>query len=286
MLEQAVAAARESDVVVAVLGLSPDLEGEALQVSVPGFVGGDRTDIALPLVQQRLLQALRDTGKPVVLVLTSGSAVAVDPAMADAILAAWYPGEAGGTAIAETLAGLNNPSGRLPVTFYKATSDLPAFVDYGMKERTYRFFTGTPLWGFGHGLSYTSFGYAGLTAKATNTAAPVEVRVTVRNGGARAGEEVVQAYLVPPAAKGSVTLTTPVLQRQLVGFRRVALAPGKAETLRFSLDPRSISVVARDGTRRVMPGAYRLWVGGGQPGTASGQWVDFTLGGEAQELPK
>jgi beta-glucosidase len=285
LLEQAVVAARESDVVVAVLGLSPDLEGEALQVSVPGFVGGDRTDIALPLAQQRLLQALRDTGKPVVLVLTSGSAVSVDPAMADAILAAWYPGEAGGTALAETLAGLNNPSGRLPVTFYKSTSDLPAFVDYGMKERTYRFFTGTPLWGFGHGLSYTSFAYAAIGAKGARTTAPVEVRVNVRNRGARAGEEVVQAYLVPPAAKG-VTFTMPVLQRQLVAFRRVALAPGKAQTLRFTLDSRSISTVARDGTRRVLPGDYRLWVGGGQPGTAPGQWVDFTLGGEAQALPR
>ena len=155
-----------------------------------------------------------------------------------------------------------------------------------MKERTYRFFTGTPLWGFGHGLSYTSFAYAGLEAKGASTAAPVEIRVTVRNSGARAGEEVVQAYLVPPAAKGGVTLTTPVLQRQLVGFRRVALAPGKTQTLRFTLDPRSISTVARDGTRRVVPGAYRLWVGGGQPGDAPGQWIDFTLSGDALELPK
>ncbi|MBB5709920.1 glycoside hydrolase family 3 C-terminal domain-containing protein [Sphingomonas xinjiangensis] len=285
LLAQAVSAAKDADVVVAVLGLSPDLEGEALQVTVPGFAGGDRTDIALPFAQQRLLQAVRDTGKPVVLVLTNGSAVAVDPAMADAILTAWYPGESGGTAIAETLAGLNNPSGRLPVTFYKSTSDLPAFVDYGMKERTYRFFTGTPLWGFGHGLSYTSFTYDALTAKAGGTTTPVDVSVRVRNSGARAGEEVVQAYVVPPAVKGS-TMTTPVLQRELAGFRRVDLKPGKASTLRFTLDPRSISTVARDGTRRVMPGAYRLWVGGGQPGTAPGQWADFTLTGEAQELPK
>jgi beta-glucosidase len=285
LLEQAVAAAKNSDVVVAVLGLSPDLEGEALQVSVPGFVGGDRTDIALPFAQQRLLQALRDTGKPMVLVLTNGSAVAVDPAMADAVLTAWYPGEAGGTAIAETLAGLNNPSGRLPVTFYKSVSDLPAFVDYGMKERTYRFFTGTPLWGFGHGLSYTNFAYRGLTTKAAGTDAPVEVRVTVRNSGARAGDEVVQAYLVPPAQKGG-SLTSPALQRQLVGFQRVTLTPGKAQKLTFTLDPRSISTVARDGTRRVLPGVYRLWVGGGQPGDGPGQWVDFTLAGEAKVMPK
>ncbi|WP_448662950.1 glycoside hydrolase family 3 C-terminal domain-containing protein [Sphingomonas sp. CJ20] len=285
LLTQAVTAARNSDVVVAVLGLSPDLEGEALQVSVPGFVGGDRTDIALPLAQQRLLRALRDTGKPVVLVLTSGSAVAVDPAMADAILAAWYPGEAGGTAIAETLAGLNNPSGRLPVTFYKAVSDLPAFIDYGMKERTYRYFTGTPLWGFGHGLSYTSFGYNRASTSASTTTAPVTVSVEVANTGKRAGEEVVQAYLVPPAAKG-VGFTTPVLQRELVGFRRLALKPGKRATVRFTLDSRSLGTVARDGTRSVQPGVYRLWIGGGQPGDGAGKWTDFTLTGAAQELPK
>ncbi|WP_404338287.1 glycoside hydrolase family 3 C-terminal domain-containing protein [Sphingomonas sp. MMS12-HWE2-04] len=285
LLQQAVAAAKDADLVVAVLGLSPDLEGEALQVSVPGFVGGDRTDIALPLVQQRLLDALRATGKPIVLVLASGSAVAVDPAQADAILAAWYPGEAGGTAIAETLAGLSNPSGRLPVTFYKSTSDLPAFVDYGMKERTYRYFTGTPLWGFGHGLSYTRFDYAGAQAKAGATDAPVTATVRVRNAGARAGDEVVQAYLVPPAAKGGGG-TTPVLQRELVGFRRVALKPGKAATLSFTLDPRSISSVSRDGTRRVLPGTYRLWLGGGQPGDGAGAWTEFTLRGDAVELPK
>ncbi|UIJ44310.1 glycoside hydrolase family 3 C-terminal domain-containing protein [Sphingomonas cannabina] len=285
MLAQAVAAARNADVVVAVLGLSPDLEGEALQVSVPGFVGGDRTDIALPQAQQRLLAALRGTGKPVVLVLTSGSAVAVDPAMADAILAAWYPGESGGTAIAETLAGFNNPSGRLPVTFYKSTSDLPAFIDYGMKERTYRYFTGTPLWGFGHGLSYTSFAYDAATAKAGSTAVPVEASVRLRNSGGRAGEEVVQVYLVPPSAKGG-GFTAPVLQRQLAGFRRVALTPGKTATVRFTIDPRNLSTVERDGTRRVLPGRYRLWLGGGQPQDGAGQWTEFTLTGEPETLPK
>jgi beta-glucosidase len=160
LLDQAVAAVRDADVAIVVAGLSPDLEGEALSVSVPGFVGGDRTDIALPLPQQRLLAALKATGKPIVLVLSSGSAVSVDPTSADAILANWYPGEAGGTALADVLSGVTNPGGRLPVTFYRATTDLPAFIDYAMKERTYRYFTGTPLWGFGHGLSYTRFGYA------------------------------------------------------------------------------------------------------------------------------
>ncbi|MEG8058132.1 glycoside hydrolase family 3 C-terminal domain-containing protein [Sphingomonas sp. 22L2VL55-3] len=272
--------------IVAVMGLSPDLEGEALSVSVPGFVGGDRTDIGLPPAQVRLLEALKATGKPIVLVLTSGSAVAVDPASADAILAAWYPGQAGGTAIAETLAGLNNPSGRLPVTFYKTTADLPAFTDYTMKERTYRYFTGTPLWGFGHGLSYTDFAYA-ATKPALSVAAgqPLTVTAKLSNAGNRAGEEVVQAYLVAPAAKAGGP-TTPVLQRQLVGFGRVALKPGQSRTVPITIDPRSMSSVARDGTRTIVPGAYRLYIGGGQPGDGAGQWSDLTITGATVELPK
>ncbi|WP_294392248.1 glycoside hydrolase family 3 C-terminal domain-containing protein [uncultured Sphingomonas sp.] len=286
LLKQAVDAANASDVIVAVVGLSPDLEGEALQVSVPGFVGGDRTDIALPLVQQRMLAALKATGKPMVIVLTSGSAVAIDPAAADAILAAWYPGQAGGTAIADTLAGVSNPSGRLPITFYRRTEDLPAFVDYGMKERTYRYFTGTPLWPFGHGLSFTRFAYAAprtsLTVEAGRSAT---VEATVSNTGGRAGEEVAQAYLVPSArARGG--LTTPVLQRQLVGFQCVPLKQGARGTVRFILDPRALSIVARDGTRSVVPGAYRLFIGGGQPDDAPGVWIDLTITGTATELPK
>ncbi|WP_426257988.1 glycoside hydrolase family 3 C-terminal domain-containing protein [Sphingomonas sp. DC1600-2] len=286
LIAQAVAAAKAADVVVVSVGLSPDLEGEALSVSVPGFVGGDRTDIGLPHAQQRLIAALKATGKPLVLVLTSGSAVALDPTDADAILAAWYPGESGGTAIAETLAGRNNPSGRLPVTFYAHTTDLPAFVDYGMKERTYRYFTGTPLWGFGYGLSYTRFAYTAPTNAITVAAGQsATVHVRVANVGARDGEEVVQAYLVPPATKGA-GFTTPVLQRQLVGFKRLAIARGKAGDASFTLDPRSLSLVARDGTRAIEPGAYRLFVGGGQPGSAPGSWIDLTITGTRQELPK
>jgi beta-glucosidase len=212
--------------------------------------------------------------------------VAVDPASADAILAAWYPGQSGGTAIAETLAGLNNPSGRLPVTFYKTTSDLPAFTDYTMKERTYRYFTGTPLWGFGHGLSYTNFAYA-ATKPALSVAAgqPLTVTAKLSNAGNRAGEEVVQAYLVAPPAKAGGS-TTPVLQRQLVGFGRVALKPGQSRTVPITIDPRSMSSVARDGTRTIVPGAYRLYIGGGQPGDGAGQWSDLTITGATVELPK
>lgn len=286
MLAQALEVAKHADTIVAVLGLSPDLEGEALSVSIPGFVGGDRTDIALPRPQLELLKALRKTGKPLVLVLTSGSAVAVDPSLADAILEAWYPGEEGGTAIAETLAGKNNPSGRLPLTFYASVDDLPAFVDYGMKERTYRYFTGKPLWGFGHGLSYTNFAYGEVAVKAAGIGQPVQVSARLTNAGNRSGEEVAQVYVVTPDAGKPGGFTTPVLQRQLAGFQRASLAPGKSASLSFTLDPRSISSVARDGTRRVLPGTYRVWIGGGQPGDGAGQWAEFTLNGEAQELPK
>jgi beta-glucosidase len=287
LIAEAVAAARASDIVVAVVGLSPDLEGEALQVSVPGFVGGDRTDIALPTAQRRLLDAIAATGKPLVIVLTAGSAVAIDPAKADVILAAWYPGEAGGTAIAETLAGRNNPAGRLPVTFYAGTGDLPAFVDYGMKERTYRFFTGTPLWRFGHGLSFTRFAYDAARASPSIVAGDtVTATIALTNVGARAGDEVVQAYLVPPADPAATGLTDPVLQRALVGFQRLATAPGERRRVSFAIDPRAMSSVDRAGTRRVVPGDYRLWIGGGQPGDGAGAWTSFVVTGAAMALPK
>lgn len=286
LIDGALAAADKADAVVAVLGLSPDLEGEALQVQVPGFVGGDRSAIELPEPQVRLLEALRATGKPVIAVLSTGSAVSIDPSLADAVLTNWYPGEEGGTALADTLAGVSNPSGRLPVTFYQKTTDLPAFVDYGMKERTYRYFTGTPLWGFGHGLSYTSFAYGTPKVEAGTTAAPVKVRVTLSNTGKRVGEEVVQAYLVPPSDGHRPMLTEPVLQRQLAAFTRTTLKPGASRDVTLTLDPRRISVVDRRGTRRVVPGEYKLWIGGGQPGDGAGQWAQFTLSGESVELPK
>ena len=286
LLAQAVAAVRDADVALVVAGLSPDLEGEALSVQVPGFVGGDRTDIALPQPQQRLLAALKATGKPIVLVLTSGSAVAVDPGSADAILMNWYAGESGGTALADMLSGATNPAGRLPVTLYRSTSDLPAFVDYGMKERTYRYFTGTPLWGFGHGLSYTSFTYAAPRGAASVPAgSDLRVQTMVTNTGGRDGEEVAQAYLIPPAAKGG-GFTDPELQRQLVGFHRLAVKRGATAKVGFTLDPRAMSIVDRDGRRHVVPGAYRLWIGGGQPGDGAGQWFDFTVTGTDTELPK
>jgi beta-glucosidase len=285
---EALAAARNADAIVAVVGLSPDLEGEALPLSVPGFAGGDRTEIELPEPQRELLKSLQATGKPLIVVLTSGSAVSLGDLKPAAVLAAWYPGVEGGTALAEILAGDVNPSGRLPVTFYKSTADLPAFVDYNMKERTYRYFSGEPAWGFGHGLSYTQFAFAApaLSAASIGAGQTITASASVANAGARSGDEVVQAYLVPPDAGKPGGFTDPVLRHMLVGFHRLSLKPGERGSASFAIDPRLMSSVDRSGTRRVVPGEYKLWIGGGQPGDGPGTWTQFTVTGEPVELPK
>jgi beta-glucosidase len=263
-LREATQAIAKADAVVAVVGLSPDVEGEELQVTVPGFAGGDRTDLALPAPQQRLLEAAAASGKPLVVVLTSGSAVALNWARehADAIVAAWYPGEEGGTAIADVLSGRYNPAGRLPVTFYASADDLPKFDDYRMEGRTYRYFRGTPLFAFGDGLSYTRFAYEAPRLSATTVKAGdrLGVDVPVRNAGDRDGDEVVQVYLrAQDVAAGAP-------RHSLVAFRRVAFKAGEAKTVHFDIDPRQLSVVDAQGQRAVKAGAYTLYVGGGQPG--------------------
>jgi beta-glucosidase len=278
-IEEAVAKAREADVVVAFVGLTAWLEGEEMPVKVPGFEGGDRTDIRLPEAQRRLLAALEATGKPVVVVLQSGSAVALgeEGRRAAAVVEAWYGGEAGGIAIADVLAGRYNPAGRLPVTFYAGNDQLPPFADYGMADRTYRYFTGRPDYPFGHGLSYTRFAYSRLEvgAPTVRAGAGQEVRVRVRNAGTRAGDEVVQLYLDTPERA-----STP--RRSLKGFERIHLAPGEARTLTFRLDPRDLAFADAAGEMRVRPAAYRLWLGGGQPGTgAAGAAGSFRVTGEA-----
>jgi beta-glucosidase len=288
-IAEAVASTKDADAIVAFIGLSPAVEGEALGIEVPGFSGGDRTDIGLPAAQHRLLEAAKATGKPLVVVLMSGSAVALQWAKdhADAILVGWYPGQSGGQAIAETLAGTNNPGGRLPVTFYARTRDLPAFIDYNMRERTYRYFTGTPLWGFGHGLSYTQFQYAPPRLSQTVMAAGDTLRVTIllTNSGKRSGDEVVQAYLVPPAPAAKPGFNDPVLQRQLVAFQRETLRPGQAKRVILSIDARAMSSVDAAGNRRVVPGEYRLHIGGGQPGDGAGEEARFSVTG-IRDLPK
>jgi beta-glucosidase len=280
--ERAVAIARQADVVVAFVGLSPELEGEEMQVQVEGFVGGDRTDLDLPRVQQELLEALVATGKPLVVVLVSGSAVALNWAEqhAAAILAAWYPGEEGGTAIAETLAGANNPAGRLPVTFYASTDQLPPFKDYSMQNRTYRYFRGEPLYGFGYGMSYSSFTYNNikLSSEKLQAGQPLTVEADVRNTSQRAGDEVVQLYLeYPPSAEGPL--------RALKGFDRIHLAAGETKHVKFTLTPRDLSRVTEEGEHLIQPASYSVFVGGSQPKEGAGIRASFQITGE-HKLPR
>ena len=282
LLEAAVASVKRADLVVAFVGLSPDLEGEEMNVHVAGFDGGDRTDIGLPAVQENLLEAVKATGKPLVVVLTSGSAIAANWAQqnADAVLEAWYSGEAGGTAIAETLAGINNPAGRLPVTFYRDTKDLPALTDYSMSNRTYRYFKGPVLYPFGYGLSYTRFAYrdARLSSASIAAGAPVSVSAEVRNTGSVAGDEVVELYVAAPGDAG-------VEHPSLAGFARVALASGESRRVSVPVDPRSLGRVDQQGVRRIVAGEYTLYMGGGQPGNDEGVDARLHVTGSI-ELPR
>ncbi|HWB87449.1 MAG TPA: glycoside hydrolase family 3 C-terminal domain-containing protein [Bryobacteraceae bacterium] len=243
---QAIDLVKQSDVALVFVGLNPSLEGEEMPVSIPGFSGGDRTDIKLPDVQHQLLDAAIATGKPVVVVLTSGSAVAVDDAAqrAAAVMEAWYDGEETGTAIAQTLDGTNNPAGRLPVTFYRAVDQLPPFDNYSMDGRTYRYFKGDPLYGFGFGLSYSKFEYSRLRARRNAKGATVSVRV--KNASVRAGDEVVQLYLSGEGTAGAI--------RELRGFKRIHLVPGATREVQFELGPDDLP-----------KNKVTVSVGGGQP---------------------
>jgi len=259
---EAVDAAHSADLVVMVLGLSSRVEGEEMKVKADGFAGGDRTSLDLPSPQQKLLEAVAATGKPVILVLTSGSALSVNWADAHipAILQAWYPGESGGSAVAAALAGDFSPAGRLPVTFYKSAEDLPAFENYAMKGRTYRYFEGEALYPFGYGLSYTTFSYAKPHVDHESIAADgsVQLSAQVTNTGAIASDEVVQLYLSHPASDL-------VPMRELRGFKRVHLGPHEAKTVSFSLSDRDLSIVDAEGKRRIVAGTIKAWIGGGQP---------------------
>jgi beta-glucosidase len=276
-------AAAAADVLVAVVGLTSDLEAEETGVTVPGFSGGDKTTLDLPADQIAMLEQAKATGKPIVLVTMNGSPINLAWAKdnAAAVLEAWYPGETGGTAAANILTGRTNPSGRLPLTFYRSVGDLPPFGDYAMKGRTYRYFAGTPVYPFGHGLSYTKFGYAPLTVTPARGGAENGLRVTTRltNQGDRPGEEVAQLYLDFPDRPGTPRIA-------LRGFQRVALRPGEARSLTFDLSPRDLSTVALDGARSVAAGTYRVTVGAGQPGTGvAGQTASFTAR-QSADLPK
>ncbi|NLW60692.1 MAG: glycoside hydrolase family 3 protein [Firmicutes bacterium] len=261
---EALAAAERADVAILCLGLSPKLEGEEGEVANSDG-GGDRNRLELPGMQEELLKAVSTLGKPIVLVLFNGSPVAINWAQENipAIIEAWYPGEEGGTALAEVIFGDYNPGGRLPVTFVKSLDQLPPFTDYSMQGRTYRYMQEEPLYPFGYGLSYTTFTYRNLTLDKTAFAIgqdqEIKITVEVENTGPVAGDEVAQLYLKHLDAK----VVTP--NYELQGFKRLSLAPGEKQTVAFILHPRQLAVVDETGTFRLEPGTIRLYVGGRQP---------------------
>lgn len=250
------------DAIVFVGGISPQLEGEEMQVNFKGFNGGDRTTILLPEAQTELLKALQKTGKPVVFVMMTGSAIAIpwEDAHIPAIINAWYGGQSAGTALADVLFGDYNPAGRLPVTFYKSDADLPDFKSYDMSNRTYRYFNGEALYPFGYGLSYSTFKYSKLKLpRSVQAGKNISVSVTVTNSGKLAGEEVVQLYLSHP----EVAEKAPI--KALKGFQRVNLKAGESKTLTFSLTPEELSIVSPKGELWQPKGKVTLSIGGGQP---------------------
>jgi len=253
---------KDADAFVFAGGISPQLEGEEMRVNYPGFNGGDRTSIMLPAVQTELLKALKTSGKPVVFVMMTGSAIATpwESENIPAIVNAWYGGQAAGTAVADVLFGDYNPAGRLPVTFYKSDSDLSSFTDYSMANRTYRYFNGKPLYGFGYGLSYTTFRYDQLTIPALATKGkPVQLSVRITNTGKIAGDEVAQLYIVNQNKAVKTSL------KSLKGFQRINLKAGESKVVRFTLKPEDLSYVLENGTSFQFAGKLGIAIGGAQP---------------------
>ena len=263
---EAIAAAKNADAVIAVVGITSQLEGEEMPVTEPGFLGGDRTSIDLPQPEEDLVEGLAATGKPLAVVLVNGSALAVNwiNEHANAVLEAWYPGEEGGAAVAETLSGKNNPAGKLPVTFYTGVSQLPNFEDYGMANRTYRYITSRPLYPFGYGLSYTTFKFSDLSVPVQPVAAgqSLGADVTVTNTGKVAGDEVAQLYLKFPDVKGAPLVA-------LRGFQRIHLEAGASQKIHFELKNRDLGMVTEDGRPIIAQGDYTISIGGGQPDTGA-----------------
>jgi beta-glucosidase len=234
-----------------------------MPLEIDGFSHGDRTHIDLPAVQENLLKELLTTGKPIVYVNFSGSAIALnwENQNLPAIIQAFYPGEATGTALVQLLFGEYNPSGRLPVTFYKSVNDLPDFKNYNMEGRTYRYFKGEPLWEFGYGLSYTTFAYKNLQVPiSTNTGNEVKVAVEVTNTGKMDGEEVVQAYV------SDMESSVPIPIRSLAGFKKVFLKAGETKKVEITLKPESFSVIDKTYSQVIEPGKFVVSIGGKQPG--------------------
>ena len=258
---QALAArVKDADAIVFVGGISPQLEGEEMRVDYPGFLGGDRTTILLPPVQTNLLKVLQSTGKPVVFVMMTGSAIAMpwEAENIPAIVNAWYGGQSAGTAIADVLFGDYNPAGRLPVTFYKSDNDLPGFSDYAMKNRTYRYFKGQPLYGFGYGLSFTRFRYGQLKLSGLKM---ITATATVTNAGNMDGEEVVQLYVSAPGKDAPI--------RSLKGFQRIFLKRGESKVMQFTLTTEDISIMDNNGNPIKPGGKIAISIGGKQPGSVN-----------------
>jgi beta-glucosidase len=238
-----------------------------MNVHTEGFSGGDRTSLDLPAPQKDLLEQIYALGKPMILVLTNGSALGVNWANdhVPAILEAWYPGEEGGTAVAAAIAGDFSPGGRLPVTFYKSIDQLPAFEDYSMAKRTYRYFDGEPLYPFGYGLSYATFAYRNLQIDNPNVGADGSVRLSVDvvNTGQKKADEVVELYLTHQGVQGAAI-------RALKGFQRISLDAGGQRTVSFTLSGRDLGIVDTEGKHRIVPGTVNVWIGGGQPISLNG----------------
>jgi beta-glucosidase len=261
--KQAIEVAKQSDVVILCMGLTARLEGEEMDIAIDGFKGGDRTKLELPSVQEELIKEIQALGKPVVLVLLNGSALAVnwEKEKIPAIIEAWYPGQAAGTAIADVLFGDYNPGGRLPVTFYKSVSDLPSFEDYNITTQTYRYFTGQPLYPFGYGLSYTTFTYDNLSiGKEYKAGNEVKLSINVKNTGSIGGDEVVQVYVSNENRTGHIPL------RALKAFKRIHLDAGETKTVDLMIKPDAFTVLNEANQRVTVPGKFSIAVGGGQPG--------------------
>ena len=256
---EALALAKKADVCIFVGGLSPSLEGEEMFVAAEGFKGGDRTSLDLPACQLDFLKQLVKTGKPVVLVLLNGSALAInwESKNIPSILEAWYPGQEGGTAVAKTLFGDYNPAGRLPVTFYKSVNDIPAFEDYNMEGRTYKYFRGEPLYPFGFGLSYSNFEYSNLKLSSGTIGKDDKLTITVniKNKGMIDGDEVAQLYI------RDLEASTPRPIKALKGFSRVSIKAGKTKIVKFEINPSQLEIINNKDERVIEPGSFELMVG-------------------------
>lgn len=277
--------AKKADVIIFVGGISADYEGEAGDAGAGGyvgFIGGDRTTIKLPSVQTELLKFLKRTGRPLIVVNMSGSVMSFEweHRNVDAIIQAWYGGQAAGDAIIDIIFGDYNPAGRMPLTTYRSDADLPDFDNYSMSNRTYRYFKGEPLYPFGYGLSYTSFSYGKVSCDSlVETGRNVKIKANVKNVGKRAGEEVVQCYLIHPQ---KTSKQVPLCA--LKGFQRIHLLPGEEKEISFLLTPEELALTQENGEWMEQAGRIKIYIGGGQPEYSEGCFSSLTIVGDAYQI--